>query len=171
MREGRPQGNRTRIWKINGLSESKDAVAPHFLQQRTSLIISQISGTITTWAALLVSSLHVSFDIFLPVGQLLPSQVLRFFFKILFLFIFREGEGRERERERNTHVRERHQSVVTLMPPAGDLAHNPTCPDWGLNYNLSIHRPVLHPLSHTNQDLFLKITIFYFIYVTTVYIQ
>ena len=49
--------------------------------------------------------------------------------KKFYLFIFRE-RGREGEREGEKH----HCVVVSLVPPTGDLAHNPSmCPDWELN--------------------------------------
>ena len=51
-----------------------------------------------------------------------------FFFSRFYLFTFRE-RGREGEREG-----EKHRSVASRMPPAGDLAHNPDmCLDWELN--------------------------------------
>ena len=41
----------------------------------------------------------------------------------------------EKDRERNIDVREIHRLVAFLMPPSGDLAHNPgMCPDWELNW-------------------------------------
>ena len=48
-----------------------------------------------------------------------------------------------------------HRSIAFHMPPAGDLAHNPGMYPGALAGNrtgdLSVHRPVLNPLSHTSQ--------------------
>ena len=75
--------------------------------------------------------------------------ILTFLLLILFiyLFIFRK-RGREGEREGV-----KHQCVVASCTPlAGDMACNPgMCPDWELNRNALVHRPVLNPLSYTSQ--------------------
>ena len=57
------------------------------------------------------------------------------FFLKDFIYLFLErGKRREKERERNIDLREKHQSVASRRPPAGDLAHNPgMCPDWESN--------------------------------------
>ena len=60
------------------------------------------------------------------------ATVLYIYF-ILFYFLER-GERKEKERERNISVREKHESVASHTPPAGDMAHNPgMCPDWESN--------------------------------------
>ena len=52
---------------------------------------------------------------------------INFFFFKDFIYLFLE-EGREKERERNINV------WLSLMPPTGDLACNPSmCPDWESN--------------------------------------
>ena len=48
----------------------------------------------------------------------------KIFFLSIYLFL-EKGEGREKEGEKHQHV------VASLMPPVGDLTHNPDmCPDW-----------------------------------------
>ena len=51
------------------------------------------------------------------------------YYKALIYLFLESGEGREKEEG------EKHQCVVApLMPPTGDMAHNPSmCPDWDLN--------------------------------------
>ena len=68
------------------------------------------------------------------------------FFKRFYLFIFRQ-KGRVGEREG-----EKHQCVViSRVPPAGDLAHNPgMCPDWESNQLPFGFQAGINPLSHTS---------------------
>ena len=74
-----------------------------------------------------------------------------FFEDFIYLFVERQ-EGREKERERNIDVGEKIRLVASCMPPTGDLARNPgLCPGWDWTSDLSIHRPVLNPLSYTLQ--------------------
>ena len=43
---------------------------------------------------------------------------------------------------------------LPLAPQTGDSACNlGMCPDWESNWQLSVHRPALSPLSHTIQGL------------------
>ena len=76
-----------------------------------------------------------------------PEHWLVFYFlKILFIyFIFRQW-GREGGREG-----EKHQCVVaSLMPPTGDLAHNPgRCPDWESNCWSRCEHWLLNVYQHT----------------------
>ena len=66
---------------------------------------------------------------------------LIFFKEFIYLFLER-GEGKEREGEKHQCV------VASHAPRAGDLAYNPgMCPDWELNHDPLVHRPVLNPLS------------------------
>ena len=66
----------------------------------------------------------------------------------MYLFLER-GEGKKTGRETSLYERE-------TCPQQGDLAHNPgVCPDWEQDQRPSAHRPVLHPLSHTNQGCLL----------------
>ena len=59
--------------------------------------------------------------------------------------------GREGEREGEKH----HCGVASRAPPTGDVACNPgMCPHWESNGQTVVHRPVLHPLSHTRQGQF-----------------
>ena len=59
--------------------------------------------------------------------------------KIFYLFLFLERGEREKERKRNIYGGEKHPSVASRMPPAGNLTHNPgMCPDWELNWQLSV---------------------------------
>ena len=51
--------------------------------------------------------------------------------KILFIY-FRE-RGNDGKKEGEKHVSEKHRSVASHKPPAGDLILNPgMCPDWEL---------------------------------------
>ena len=61
------------------------------------------------------------------------------FFKKRFCFFFRK---RRREGEREG---EKYQCVVVShIPPAGDLVHNPNmCPDWDSNRDPVVRRPAL----------------------------
>ena len=72
------------------------------------------------------------------------------FFKKIFYFIFFLERGREGGSEG-----EKHQCVVaSCVPPTEDLACNPgMCPDWKLNWQPLVCRPVLNPLSHTTQGM------------------
>ena len=68
-----------------------------------------------------------------------------FLFLKKILFIFRE-RGKEGESKK-------HWSVASFMPPIGDLACTQTCALTGnLTGDLLVHRPALHPLSHTSWD-------------------
>ena len=80
------------------------------------------------WLPPSINHLLQFYYICLVIKELL-SSITGFFFFRLYLFIF-EHRGREGEREG-----EKHQCVVaSLMPPAGDLAHNPgMCLYWQLN--------------------------------------
>ena len=52
----------------------------------------------------------------------------------------------------NINVHEVHESVASHTPPTGYLACNPgMCLTVNQTSDLSVHRPVLNPLSHTSQ--------------------
>ena len=81
--------------------------------------------------------------------RLLIVFLLLFFFLNLFL---ERGEGRAKERERNSDVGERSPLVAFHMPATGDLA----CVLTGSRTSdLWVCRPMLNPLSHISQGIFL----------------
>ena len=50
-----------------------------------------------------------------------------FVYVCMYVCILERGEGREKERERNIHMREKHQSVASHMPPTRDPATTQAC--------------------------------------------
>ena len=55
--------------------------------------------------------------------------------------------------------------VASHVPPAGNWPRNPgMCPDWELNCDPLVCRPVLNPLSYTSQGRSVSSLNFYFIY-------
>ena len=82
-----------------------------------------------------------------------------------YLFIFREGEGRKKEKERNINMWEKNISQLLLT---GQLGTWPTTQAYTLTRDrtsdLSAHRPMLSPLSHTSQRCSFTLTFFLFIY-------
>ena len=88
------------------------------------------------------------------VGIRLQTRLLSFCFKLLFIYFQRQGKGGEK-RGRETWLYKRNISWVPLACP-----HPGTWPPTqryaltgNRTSNFSVHRPVLHPLNHTSQDL------------------
>ena len=66
--------------------------------------------------------------------------------------MFREREGREKEKARNTNV-----WLPLTRPPLGTwLAAQARALTGTRTSDLSVHRPVLNPLSHTSQGRIFK---------------
>ena len=80
-------------------------------------------------------------------------QIFLFFNTLLkkILFTFRE-RGREEQGERNISVQEIHDGLPFVYPQMGTWPTTQACALTGNQISdLSIHRPVLNPLSHNSQ--------------------
>ena len=70
-------------------------------------------------------------------------------FKKIYFIDFLQ-RGRERDRELETSMREKHQPAASCTPPTEDVpATNVHALDWNRTWDLSVHRPMLYPLSQT----------------------
>ena len=100
----------------------------------------------------LMGNLHLVKMCILSGSEMGPEvlHLIFFFFKIL--FFYREGVRREKERERNISVWEKHY-LPLARPQLGTWPTMQACAltrSWASD--LSFHRLVLNPLSHTGQS-------------------
>ena len=132
-------------------SNADQIVSKHFLffSLRIFILTFPFSWGIFPCIAVLTSSIINSFCLVFCINASLIFQEINeciYFFKILFIF-FRE-RGRERERDG-----EKHWLVASCTCP--QLGTWPTTQACALTGNqtgdLTVHRPMLNPLSHTTQ--------------------
>ena len=143
MQKGMPERGGDRV---KGASTSTCPLPLHALMSSDTLFC---SNTYHSCSTSLPNCLSVSSEY---------TATFFFFFNTVFrVYLFLErGEGKEKEGEKYQCV------VASRVTPAGDLACNPgMCPDWDSNHDPLVHRPVLNPLSYTNQDSFSGFYIFF----------